>query len=251
MLRPYKESVNQLLSVIIFHCFSGASSTRFGAARNRGAACFPRLLSTLCLYFPALLSHVDRSLGNFLAFSASRANQAVLRGFFAIEDGAAGAADGHAMFDFFRADGALRERLGIVEPRLFQAELASGAALQVGDEHGILGALPFEIGGGDEAALKFLEAASGIGKFRLGWLGTSRDEDAVETYLARVAIDFARDVFCDFPRGDAVVHGALIAHVDHAGASADGSDGVRFAGLRRTHLQRTEVRTVARRPLFR
>src|SRR5713101_8905654 len=103
-----------------------------------------------------------------LAFSASGGDEAVLGGFFAVEDGAAGAADGYTVFDFFCADGALRERLGIVEPGLFQAELAGGAALEVSDEHGILGALPFEIGGGDE--------------------------DAVKTSFARIVVDFAGDV---------------------------------------------------------
>src|SRR6266446_4072046 len=134
MLRPYKESGNQLLSVIIFHCFSGASSTRFGAARNCHPFYFLQL-STLSFYFPASLpcfysGLARRRLLVSLAFSAPRANQAILCGFFTVEDGAAGAAHGHAVFDFFRADGALRQRLGIVEPRLFQSELASGAALE-------------------------------------------------------------------------------------------------------------------------
>src|SRR5712664_2822549 len=110
------------------------------------------------------------------------------------------------MLDLFRADGAVRKRLGIVEPRLFQAELARRAALEVGDEHGIFGALPFEIGSSDEAALKFLEATPGIGEFRFGRRRSGSDENSVKTSLPRIAVDFARDVFGDFPRGDAVLH---------------------------------------------
>src|SRR6266849_5249026 len=154
------------------------------------------------------------------------------------------------MFDFFGADGALGERLGIVEPGLFQAELAGGAALEVSDEHGILGALPFEIGGGDEAALKFLEAATGVGQLRFRRLRAGGDEDAVKTSLAGIVVEFAGDVFGDFAGGDLDRHGAFIAHVDHAGAGANGSEGVGFAGLGRADLQRTEVGAVSRGPLF-
>ena len=88
----------------------------------------------------------------------------VLRGFFAVEDGAAGAAHGDAVLDLFRADGAVRERTSIVEPRLLEPELTRGAALQICDEHGILRALPLEIGGGHQAALKFLEPAARFGE---------------------------------------------------------------------------------------
>src|SRR5207245_466003 len=105
---------------------------------------------------------------DFCAVSSSRRHQAVLRGFLAVEDGAAGTANGDARLDLFGADGAIRQRLGIVKPRLLEAELASGAALQVGDEHGIFGAFPFEIGRGDQAALKFLEPLARISKLRFG-----------------------------------------------------------------------------------
>src|SRR5206468_1553332 len=124
-------------------------------------------------------------LRDFCAFFSSRRHQAVLRGFLAVEDGAAGTANGDAGFDLFGADGAIRQRLGIVKPRLFQSELASGAALEVGDEHGIFGALPFEIGGGDQAALKFLEAVARISKRRCRAGAHGSDEDAVETSLPR------------------------------------------------------------------
>src|SRR6266581_3020239 len=125
------------------------------------------------------------------------------------------------------------------------------AALQVGDEHGIFGALPFEIGRGNQAALKFLEPLARISKLRFGWQFSSRDEDAVKTSLPRIAVDFARDVFGDFARRDAILHDALVAKIHHAGAAADRSDGVRFARFGRAHLQRTEVSAVARRPFFR
>src|SRR5882762_10304948 len=54
-------------------------------------------------------------------------NQTVLCCFFAVEDGSAGATDRYAVLDFFRADGAIRQRAGIVEPRLLESELACGA----------------------------------------------------------------------------------------------------------------------------
>src|SRR5260370_3614548 len=93
-----------------------------GAPSNRG------------VYFPALLSRFDGSFRAPRAFFSSRSDEAVLRGFFAVEDSAAGAADGHAVLDLFRADGALRQRLGIVKPRLFPTQLPPGAALYVRDE---------------------------------------------------------------------------------------------------------------------
>ena len=129
--------------------------------------------------------------------------------------------------------------------------MASGAALQVGDEHGILGAFPFEIGRGDQAALKFLEPAARVSKLRFRGLRPGSDEDAVETSLPRIAVDLARHVFGDFACRDAILHDALVAKIHHAGAAADRGDGVRFAGFGRAHLQRTEVSAVARRPFFR
>src|SRR5260370_29382340 len=86
-------------------------------------------------------------------------DEAVLRGFFAVEDGAAGAADGDAVLDFFRADGAIGQRPSVVEPGLLEPDLTRGAALEVGDEHRIFCALPLEIGGRHQAALQFIETA--------------------------------------------------------------------------------------------
>src|SRR5258706_1515725 len=109
--------------------------------------------------------------------------QAVLRGFFAVEDGAAGAADGDTVFDFLGADGTIRQRPRVVEPRFLEPELARGAAFQVGDEHGILRALPFEIGGGHQAALKILEAASRFGELTFRGCVAGCDKNAVVTSL--------------------------------------------------------------------
>src|SRR5580692_6202100 len=95
-------------------------------------------------------------------------NETVLRGFLAVEDGAAGTADCYAVFDFLRADGAFRERLGIVQPWFFQLKFARGAPLEVGDEHGIAGAFPFEVGSSNQTTLKLLETAPRIGKFAFG-----------------------------------------------------------------------------------
>src|SRR5260370_38357714 len=102
------------------------------------------------------------------------------------------------MFDLFRADRALCQRLGIVEPRLFQAELPRGAALEVGDEHGVFSALPFEISGGDEAALKFLQRAPGIGKFPFRVRSPRSDEDAVKSSPPRITVGLARDTVAAF-----------------------------------------------------
>src|ERR1700687_229384 len=108
-------------------------------------------------------------------------DEAVLRGFFAVEDGAAGAADRDAVLDFFRADGAIGERPGVIEPWLLQPELARGAALEVGNEHGIFRALPLKVGGGHQAALKFLEPPARFSELTLGGRVSSSDENAVVT----------------------------------------------------------------------
>src|SRR5260370_41109469 len=128
------------------------------------------------------------------------------------------------MFDFFGAAGTFRQRFGIVDPRLLLTELARGAALQVGYEHRILSALPFEIGGGDQPALKFLEAAARVGKFGFGGLRLGSNEDAVKTSLPGVAVDFALDVFGDFFGGDAVIVRALVAPFHDAGSTAHRRD---------------------------
>src|SRR5256885_12004557 len=75
-----------------------------------------------------------------------RGHQTILRGFFAVEDRAAGAAHGHAVLDLLRANRAIGQRLGVIEPGLLEAELPRGAAFEVRDEHGSFGALPFQIG---------------------------------------------------------------------------------------------------------
>jgi hypothetical protein len=69
-------------------------------------------------------------------------------------------------------------------------------------KHGILGALPLEVGGGHQAALKFFEAAARVGEFRFGGLRAGSDEDAVEASLPRVAVELTREIFGDFLRGD-------------------------------------------------
>src|SRR5271163_1703209 len=55
-------------------------------------------------------------------------DEAVFGGFLVVQDGAAGLADGDARFDFFRADRAIVEGFGVVQPRFFHAEEAGGAA---------------------------------------------------------------------------------------------------------------------------
>src|SRR5712692_2407066 len=154
------------------------------------------------------------------------------------------------MLDFFRADRAIGERPGIVEPGLLEPELARGAALEVGDEHGILCALPFQIGGSHQAALKFFEAAARFGEFAFRGRVSRSDKNAVVTSLPRIAIDFARDVFGDFARRDAIFHGALVAEIHDAQTAMNRRDGERFTGLRRRNRQRAEIRALARRPLF-
>src|SRR6266849_5629366 len=120
------------------------------------------------------------------------------------------------MLDFFRADRAIGERAGIVEPGLLEPELARGAALEVGNEHGIFRALPLEIGSGHQAALKFFEAAARFSELALRGRVSRSDKNAVVTSLPRIAVDFACDVFGDFACGDAIFHGALVAQVHDA-----------------------------------
>ena len=170
--------------------------------------------------------------------------------FFLVEDGAAGFANGYAMLDSLRADRALGERLGIVDPRFFQIELARRAAFEVGDEHGIARAFPLEIGRGDEAALKFFQTPARTGKFTFGGRFTSGDKYAADTSLPRIVVEFARDVFGDFPGGDVVLHEVSVAHVHYALATANRRNRKGFAVLRRNDLQRTEVRAMARGPFL-
>ena len=151
--------------------------------------------------------------------------KAILRGLFFVEDGAAGTAYRNAWFNFFIAGGTLCHRLGIVKPGFFDAQLTSDAALEVGDEHGILGALPFEIGGGYQAALKFFEAAARVGEFGFGGLGASGDEDAVEASLPRVAVQLTREIFSNFLRGDVDLVDAFVTEIHHAFAGAKDSPG--------------------------
>src|SRR6476646_10752312 len=109
------------------------------------------------------------------------------------------------MLDLFRADGALRQRLGIVEPRFFEAELPGRAALQIRDEHGIVRALPFEVSGRDQAAVKLLQTAARVREFPFRGRFAGGDKDAVKTSLSGIAVELASDVFGDFPRGDAIL----------------------------------------------
>src|SRR5271168_2313869 len=156
-------------------------------------------------------------------------DKAVLRGLLVVQDGAAGFADGYAGFDFFRADRAIVEGLGVIQPRLFQAEQAGGAALQVGDEHGILGAGPLEVGGVDQTAVEGFEALTGVFQLRGSGCIARGYEHAVKTAFAGIAVEFASDVFGDLARG---------------------GDGEAFAGLWRANLERAKVRTITGWPFF-
>src|SRR5207249_2272876 len=121
---------------------------------------------------------------------------------------------------------------------------------EVRDEHGILRALPFEVGGRHQAALKFLEAPARAGEFRIGRLRAGGYENAVETSLPGVAVQFTREIIRDFPRGDKDFVYAFIAKIHNAFAGANGRDGVGLARLRRPNLERAEVRAMARRPFL-
>src|SRR3954471_15951368 len=112
-------------------------------------------------------------------------DQSELRGLFTVEDGATAAAHSYARLDFLGADRAIGKRLWIVEPRLFSAEVARGAAFQIGDKHGIFRALPFQLGGSDETAVEFFQPAMGFGEFAFSWLFAGGDENAVITSLPR------------------------------------------------------------------
>jgi len=68
--------------------------------------------------------------------------EAELRGFAFVEDGATASADGYAWFDFLGAGGTFLRRLGILEPGFVELGFAGGAAVEVGDEHGIVRAFP-------------------------------------------------------------------------------------------------------------
>src|SRR5215472_15258352 len=142
-----------------------------GLPARVGAGAKPPLQIPASLRLVSLLPCPVGFQGCFHSFPArSLRAEAVLRGFFLVEDGAAGPAHGNTWLDLFGAGRALGHRLGIVEPGLFDAELASGAALKIGDEHRILGALPFEVCGSHQAALKLLEAAARVREFRFGGL---------------------------------------------------------------------------------
>src|SRR2546425_9949905 len=89
------------------------------------------------------------------------------------------------LFRSLRADGTFDGGLGVVEPGFFQGELARGAALEIGDEHGIVRALPLEIGGGDELLLEFAQAAARVGELGIGGRIASGHKHAVKTSLPR------------------------------------------------------------------
>ncbi len=87
------------------------------------------------------------------------------------------------MLDFLCADGTIRQRARVVEPRLLEPELPRSAALQVRDEHGIFRALSFEIGRGYQAALKLFKAAARFGEFTFSGRIAGGDKNAVVTSL--------------------------------------------------------------------
>src|SRR5713226_6876513 len=140
-----------------------------------------------------------------------RGDEGVFRGFFGLEDRAAGAAHSHAGFEFFRAQRAFHMRPRIVEPGLLDAEDARGAAVEVGDEERRVRTLPFEIGGGDESAIERVELGARVGELVLGRFVAGADEYAVETSLPRVGVDFPREVFGNGARRDGKFRGPFVA----------------------------------------
>ena len=96
-------------------CFSGVSSKSFQVGDSSSPFCLPdslrvALLPCFVSFVLSIVSRVIRAI-----------DEGVLGGFFAVEDGAAALADGYAGFDFFGADGAIVQGLGVVEPRFFEA----------------------------------------------------------------------------------------------------------------------------------
>src|SRR5271154_1805786 len=145
--------------------------------------CYPNFLPALLPCFVIFLRLFGLGRGAIAAI-----NEAVLRGFLVIQDRAAGFADGYAGLDLFGADRAIVKRLGVVEPRFVQAQEARGAALQIGNEHGILGAFPLEISGVDEATMETFEAAARIVQLRSGWRVARGHEYAVKAAFAGIAV---------------------------------------------------------------
>lgn len=116
-------------------------------------------------------------------------DQSILRGLVAIQNGAAGFADGHIRFDGFAACGALGLRVVVVDPGLVEFQFASGASLEIGDEHEVVGTLPLKIGVLYQPAVKASEFFPGLGDFRFGGFAAGGDENAVKTSLPRVAVE--------------------------------------------------------------
>src|SRR5690242_12255537 len=112
-------------------------------------------------------------------------NETKLRGFFLIQNRAAGFADSDTGLDAFSASGTFGRGLRIIKPRLFEFQFAGRAALEIRDEHRIVRAFPFEVGSRYEPAVKFFEFASRFAELGLRRFESRGDEHAVVTSLPR------------------------------------------------------------------
>src|SRR5260370_41949389 len=99
------------LFVLFLGCFAGASSKGFFERREIAAFFISRYPLLLGRFWFPLFS--VRSVPPWQIFFSG--NQSVLRGFFAVEDGAAGAAHGDSVLDFFRADRTIGQGAGVIQ----------------------------------------------------------------------------------------------------------------------------------------
>jgi hypothetical protein len=94
----------------------------------------------------------------------------------------------------FPANRTFRERFCIVKPGLFVPQFPRRAALQIGNKHGILASLPFQVRVRRQPALKFLQFPSRVREFPIARRRFLRDEYAVKTSFPRIAVNFSRNI---------------------------------------------------------
>ena len=158
-----------------------------------------------------------------------RRHQTQRGGLGAVQDGAAGLADGHARPHFFPAAGAVGGLSRLVEPFLLQSQMARGAALHVVDEDVGMRAFPFAIGRGHHGAVEHVQPPPGLADFIVRGRFALSHEDAEEAVLAAVGVDFAAQVLGHLASRNGHVERALIAQIHHGADAVHRNQCVRFA----------------------
>ena len=161
--------------------------------------------------------------------------EAVLGGFFAVEDGVAVAADGNAGLHLFSAGGTIALAHGNVGPFAFDAERHRGASMQIGNFAEGVAARPERVAFSDQPMIVSVAPLGGGGEFVAGGTSALANENSV-------VVQILEKILGNFARGNCEWEAAAVSEVDGIAARSDQKQRVGMRGCGRSIRRRAGFR---------